>query len=220
MNGFKNKDISQEETLGEKLKATREGKKIDLGEVEKITKIQAKYLLALENGQYEILPSDVYTKNFLKVYSQVLGLESEPLFELYRQERKIYDDLYGKKRGLARPGPKVIVTPQLIKIFSIGLVVVVLLAYLGWGINKIISAPLLEVISPEDKLITSQEFVKVEGKTEKEVRVTINNQEVLSDKNGYFEKIIDLQRGVNMIKITAVKKHSKENVVYREVLVE
>ena len=209
MNSFKSKEIYNGETLGEKLKEARERKKIDPKEIEKITKIQAKYLLALENGQYEILPSDVYTKNFLKIYSRILDLEFGPLFELYQKEREVYGDSQEKKQNTSGAKPKVIVTPQLVKIISIGLTVVILLVYLGWGINKIISAPLLLVTSPEDRLITNLEFVKVEGRTEKEVSVTINNQEVLSDKNGYFEKTIDLQKGLNMIKIVICVNHKR-----------
>lgn len=141
MNSFKSKEIYNGETLGEKLKEARERKKIDPKEIEKITKIQAKYFLALENGQYEILPSDVYTKNFLKIYSRILDLEFGPLFELYQKEREVHGDSQEKKQNPARAKPKVIITPQLVKIISIGLAVVILLFYLGWGINKIISAP-------------------------------------------------------------------------------
>jgi len=217
---FKSKEIINKETAGEILKEARERKKVSLKEVEKITKIQAKYLEALENSQYEKLPSDVYTRNFLKVYTQLLGLKFESIFELYKREKSFFDNLNEKKKVPFKFKPRFMITPQLIKIILVGFIVIILLVYLGRGIKRIISVPILIVNNPQNKLITNQEFVKVEGRTEKEVRVTINNQEVLSDKNGYFEKTIDLQKGLNIIKVTAARKHSKENVVYREILVE
>jgi len=223
MVSFKKKEIIKSDILGEILKQAREENKIDLREAEQQTQIQKKYLEALENGQYDVLPSDVYAKNFLKTYIRLLGLEFDPLFDLFQKERVIFDSLHDKKKnilGLGRRERRVVVTPRLIKISLAAIAGIVLLVYLGLGVNKIFSAPALEIISPADKLITKEEFVKVEGRTAEEASVNINGQEVSSDNTGYFEKTVDLQKGINIIKITAVKKHSRENTVYREVLVE
>jgi cytoskeletal protein RodZ len=218
MNGFKNKEIISEENLGDKLRNAREKKKISLKQVEHLTKIRAKYLEDLENSHYDDLPGEVYVRNFIKVYAGVLDLEFEPLFELYKKERSFFDNLKEKRKNFK--APRVIITPRSIKIGLLSLVIVALLVYLGSGVKRIISAPDLIIDNPADKLVTSQESIKVQGRTEREVKVTINNQEILSNKDGYFEKIVDLQKGINIIKITAVKKRSKESIVYREVLVE
>ncbi len=221
MNGFKSREIVNQETLGQRLKEAREKKKFSLKRIEEVTKIQAKYFEALEAGQYEKLPSDVYTKNFLKVYAAVLGLSFEPLFKLYQQERSRYEELESKiKMGRSETRPRWVLTPRIIKNSLIGLVALLLLIYLALGISRTIEPPRLTITSPEDKLTTNQMTIKVAGQTEPEVKVTINNQEVVSDVNGYFEKEIDLQKGINIIKITAVKSHSRDNIVSREVLVE
>ena len=59
---------------------------VDLARVERDTKIRARYLQALEDGDYAELPGAVYTKGFLRNYGAYLGLDTEYLVDLYRLE--------------------------------------------------------------------------------------------------------------------------------------
>ena len=58
--------------------------KIDIAEVESATKIRAKYLRALENEEFSLLPGNTFVKTFLRTYSEYLGLDSQLLIEEYR----------------------------------------------------------------------------------------------------------------------------------------
>ncbi|MBE0465861.1 MAG: helix-turn-helix domain-containing protein [Candidatus Desulforudis sp.] len=72
--------------LGEVLKKAREAKDLSLDAVEEETKIRKKYLVALENNEYEILPGRVYVKAFLRTYSRFLGLDADAMMvEFYRE---------------------------------------------------------------------------------------------------------------------------------------
>ena len=57
---------------------------IDITEVEKATKIRAKYLRAMENEEWELLPGPVYVKSFLRTYSDYLGLDSRMLTDEFK----------------------------------------------------------------------------------------------------------------------------------------
>ncbi len=59
--------------------------KIDINEVETRTKIRAKYLRAIENEEWGLLPGDVYVKSFLRTYADYLGLDSRQLIDDYRR---------------------------------------------------------------------------------------------------------------------------------------
>ncbi len=72
--------------LGEVLRTAREARDVDLARVERDTKIRARYLQALEDGDYAELPGAVYTKGFLRNYGAYLGLDTEYLIDLYRLE--------------------------------------------------------------------------------------------------------------------------------------
>ena len=59
--------------------------KIDINEVETRTKIRAKYLRAIENEEWGLLPGDVYVKSFLRTYGDYLGLDSRQLIDDYKR---------------------------------------------------------------------------------------------------------------------------------------
>ncbi len=59
--------------------------RIDISEVEVRTKIRAKYLRAMENEEWDMLPGPIYVKSFLRTYSDFLGLDSRMLIDDYRR---------------------------------------------------------------------------------------------------------------------------------------
>ena len=59
--------------------------RIDVSEVEARTKIRAKYLRAIENEEWDLLPGSVYAKSFLRTYGDFLGLDSRSLIEEYKR---------------------------------------------------------------------------------------------------------------------------------------
>jgi cytoskeleton protein RodZ len=58
--------------------------KIDIADVEAATKIRAKYLRALENEEFALLPGNTFVKTFLRTYAEYLGLDPQLLLEEYR----------------------------------------------------------------------------------------------------------------------------------------
>ncbi len=72
--------------LGLALKTARETKEMTLDDLQDITKIQKKYLLALENGEFGQLPGDFYTRAFIKNYAEAVGLDSQAFFEEHAGE--------------------------------------------------------------------------------------------------------------------------------------
>src|SRR5438132_10643653 len=70
--------------IGETLRDARMRARIDVSEIEQKTKIRAKYLRALENEEWDLLPGPTYVKSFLRTYAQALGLDGRALLEEYR----------------------------------------------------------------------------------------------------------------------------------------
>ena len=56
-----------------------------MAEVEASTKIRAKYLRAIENEEWDLLPGPVYIKSFLRTYGDYLGLDSRLLVEEFKR---------------------------------------------------------------------------------------------------------------------------------------
>lgn len=89
--------------IGETLRETRMRRRIDMTEVEAATKIRAKYLRALENEEWDLLPGPTFVKTFLRTYAEYLELDPRLLVEEYRQrfERPTTQDLtpFRRERG-------------------------------------------------------------------------------------------------------------------------
>ena len=75
------------ERLGDRLRSARERSGLDLSELAQRTHVRRAYLEALEGGRYADLPEDVYTRNFVRLHAQTVGLDPAPLLELYARER-------------------------------------------------------------------------------------------------------------------------------------
>ncbi|MDX1399581.1 MAG: helix-turn-helix domain-containing protein, partial [Oceanospirillum sp.] len=71
------------EELGHILREARETKGLTLQEVQQETRINTRYLEALENGNYESLPTPVHVRGFLRNYARFLGLDPQPLLDRY-----------------------------------------------------------------------------------------------------------------------------------------
>ena len=69
------------QTIGSTLRETRIRRKIDLSEVEAATKIRARYLRAIENEEWEVLPGGAYVRAFIRTYANYLGLDGERLVD-------------------------------------------------------------------------------------------------------------------------------------------
>lgn len=61
-------------------------RRLDIADVEERTKIRAKYLRALENEEFSLLPGATYARTFLRTYAEFLGLDAKRLVEQYRAE--------------------------------------------------------------------------------------------------------------------------------------
>lgn len=72
--------------LGAFLRNKRLDQNMSLDYLQEATKIQKRYLLAIENGQYEALPGAFYAKAFVKSYSEALGLDPDAVIEQYGGE--------------------------------------------------------------------------------------------------------------------------------------
>jgi cytoskeleton protein RodZ len=73
--------------LGERLRVAREQQGMSLSQAAIETRILQRYLVALEEGDYQNLPGDVYARGFIRSYARTLGLAEDELIEIYRQER-------------------------------------------------------------------------------------------------------------------------------------
>jgi cytoskeleton protein RodZ len=69
--------------IGSSLRAARMRQELELSQAEHDTRIRAKYLRALEDERFDVLPGAAYTKGFLRTYADYLGLDAQPFVDEY-----------------------------------------------------------------------------------------------------------------------------------------
>src|SRR5256885_9827286 len=78
--------------IGDTLREARMRQKIDITEIEAKTKIRAKYLRAMENEEFDLLPGTTFAKSFLRTYAEALGLDAHRLVEEYPSQYEPRDE--------------------------------------------------------------------------------------------------------------------------------
>jgi cytoskeleton protein RodZ len=128
--------------IGSTLREARMRDRIDISEVEAQTKIRAKYLRAIENEEWDLLPGPVYAKSFLRTYGDYLGLDSRMLLDEFKRRYEhpsehdvrplgsiAARDRERRERRERRPRPPRM--PSWLPIAAVVVVVVVILGIVG-----------------------------------------------------------------------------------------
>jgi hypothetical protein len=126
--------------IGATLREARMRARIDITEVETRTKIRAKYLRALENEEWDLLPGEIYVKTFLRTYGDYLGLDTRQLIDDFkrRYERPSDHELRpitprSRERDRRPRGPR---APPWVLVTIVLVLVVAALAYVGSNANN------------------------------------------------------------------------------------
>lgn len=199
--------------LPERLYAARERKGVDLYRAERDTKIRARYLAALERGEYKELPGDVYTKGFLRNYANYLGLDAEEIVGQWRRERGASapsKTLLTVPRPIAQPRPGLQFSPGIVVAALLTLLIVGVGVWLGVQVMRFAKPPTLVVTAPreatlqlgEDATSFTFEGTSIPGATIT-VEMAGGNRQVSADSTGAWSLTVDLRRGRNEFKVDA-----------------
>jgi cytoskeletal protein RodZ len=210
---FTKKTLPQKEGLGEKLAKKRISLGLDYKDIDKAIRVRAKHIEAIENGRYDTLPPDVYVRGFVRSYANFLKLDPSKVMKLYERERGLIENVRKAKAGTpivkTSGASQVIITPKTVTIGTIALAALSILFYIGWQVIILTAPPKLTITNPGDNVNIDGNAVSVEGKTDTGATLYINDVEVGIDQGGEFKENINLQSGVNIIKVRAQNKMGK-----------
>lgn len=172
--------------LGKRLKEAREQRNMSLDDLQEITKIQKRYLIAIEQGNYVIMPGKFYVRAFIRQYAEAVGLHADELFEQYAheipttQQEELPDELSRvKSRQLSEQGAKVLdVLPKfLIGALVVGVAVALWFFFQNRAVNE----------QPKEQIIINEkaEFEQSEQANEQPVE---KQNEQLPEKEKEYEQ--------------------------------
>ena len=202
-------------SLPERLYAARERKGVDLYRAERDTKIRARYLAALERGDWKELPGAVYTKGFLRNYALYLGLEPEDVLRQWRRERGEVREAEPivVPRPISAPRQGLTFSPGVIWAALLTVGVIAFAAYLGVQLLRFAKPPTLAVSNPSTALTEVDEGTTtytIQGTSIPGATITLTTAgrqqpyRVSAGTDGRWSQEVELRRGQNQFDVTAV----------------
>lgn len=201
-------------TIGVVLKEARLAQKIPLEKLEFQTKIKKTFLRAIEDERWNDLPTYSVTSGFVRNIAESLGVSKQFALALLRRD-------YPPKKLKVTPNPdienKVIWSPRLTFVFGMGLFLFAVIGYLVFQYMRFIRPPKLEVYKPKEEEVLLTKKVQVEGKTDTDAKLLINNQPVLLDQEGNFFIEIEIAENTTELTIKAESRSGKATVIVRKI---
>lgn len=204
-------------TLPQRLTEARERKGVDLLRAERDTKIRARYLAALENGDYADLPGAVYTKGFLRNYALYLGLDPEEVTRQWKHERGDLsmpaEPALNVPRPLEAPRQGFTISPVMV---VAGLLVALIAAfgiYISFQLLRYAKPPTIAVTEPAQAVLTVPDGTTsytLRGTTIPGGTVTIKDTGIVqpysvsADGSGRWSADVQLRRGRNEFDVSAL----------------
>lgn len=210
---FQTKKIN-EPTLGEYLKKGRQKCGLTIEKIAEELSVSDKHLLALEEEDYLNLPPEVYVVGLLRRYSRILNLDEEKSIFLFKKKKiqrnyPLYLHPLIKHRLISK-----LFTYKNFVIFLVFGLTCVLIFYLIKVLHPLYTKPdfFLEIPSGCEKgaIVENSEMIEIKGKIQPEGRIFINDEEIISDKDGGFATRVFLKEGENPIEFRVINKFGRE----------
>jgi len=159
--------------IGDALREARVRKGLTLKDVEDGTKIRSKYIQALEEDDFEVIPGPTFVKGFLRTYGGFLGLDTDLLVDEYRSRYEPEHELRSlpvrsRQRSVQRLPERR--QPNFLVVGIVALLVVLLLAWVGWGDPGDEPAPMQPNVS--DATVTVPTTIETAGEVPSELAPT------------------------------------------------
>ncbi len=222
MSVFTTKQILSSQTIGERLKKTREGHGFSLAYVSTNTRIRLAYLEAIESGQYAELPGGVYGEEYIKTYARFLHLPASQVVQAFKSERSEYATYKHKPETVFRSARATLYHLQsqtVVRLLTIALIVF----GVGYGfvlLRTFLSSPTITILSPEIYTYTADNQVAILGTTHKTLELYLNGEALALDTNGGFNVDLTLPPGLSTLVFTAKGSLDKEETQYVYIQVE
>lgn len=194
-------------TVGQILKSERLKKNVSLEHLSILTKIDTKYILALESDQYNLLPSETFIKGFIRNISLRLDRDPAELIAVFRRDfrhpQKQKTETFSHRK-----------TPMSVYFFSNQLLpfvggALIFLVYLGFQFRAILTPPKLEIESPTNQSVLVSP-IEITGNTEVGAHITINGDtEASTDSSGYFNIRLSMPIGETEVEIVSTNRFNR-----------
>ncbi|MCM3570772.1 helix-turn-helix domain-containing protein [Neobacillus mesonae] len=202
--------------LGNRLKEARLAKNLSLDDLQSLTKIQKRYLIGIEEGNYSSMPGNFYVRAFIKQYTEALGLDPDEIFETYKSEipASLNEEL---PQQLSRVKTNKALSEGNSKIFDIlpkiliGVFVVGVAGILYYFLYNHAGNDTTESMNNETEPVKVENKIDQNAKTSEKVQTEDKNQGGKDSKKGTNEETTPPASEANPQELSVVKSQGKNS---------
>lgn len=211
---------SEARTLGERLRLLRRTQAVTMDMLVEATRIQRRYLEALEWGRYHELPDPLYTRNFIRAYARYLGADEVYFLELFANEVARSDLLAPHRLPRTRARKLLFLSlPQILATAGIACVFLLSVFWLSSRILIVFQPPHMTIDTPSEESVTTVPYVLVSGSAEDtNISIVIQGKGVPLSPDGRFSLEVPLEVGPNVLTISGRSRYSAPYVSERIVV--
>lgn len=192
-------------TVGEIIHSARIKQDLSLDRLSHLTKIDIKYLEAIEKNDFDTLPSETFAKGFIRNIATRLDKNPDELIAIFRRDYR-HQDSEQSLKALKQKRQHFSVEPSRLFPYLAG--VTVFLVYLVFQFRAVLTPPTLHITKPENNAIIVSP-VEVSGDTTVDSIITIDDLVVRPDENGHFSAKISLPIGETNLNIKTTNRFSR-----------
>lgn len=193
-------------TVGEIIHSERLKKEITLEKLSHLTKIDIKYLEAIEKNAFHLLPSETFTKGFIRNIALRLDRDPNELVAIFRRDYRQIDYVTTQKTQTQKRN-KISFEPNQYLPYIAG--IIVFLVYLGFQFRAVLTPPELSLQKPEPNSIVASPF-EIAGTTSVDSSISIGEDvKIRPDDNGQFTAKISLPLGETELSVKATNRFGR-----------
>lgn len=191
-----------------------EFKSISFDKLLELTEVPGQFLEAILEGNNAKLPPAPYVRGYFIKVALALDLDAPALWQIYKRQTNFQSSGINDRLPHNRFAFKKIKKGKLIGVI-VGLVILIFLASQAsrfWGV------PSVEIYNPVNEAVVRNPDIEISLKISPQDKLTINNEVVAVDSDGYFKKNFNLQPGINTFEFKVKRFLGKEIVVTKTVI--
>lgn len=192
-------------TVGEIIHSERVNRNLSLEQLSHLTKIDIKYLEAIEKNDFSTLPSETFIKGFIRNISLRIDKNPDELVAIFRRDYKQSEKEVSKSK--VRPHTRInFDTSKYLPILFGAFIFVV---YLIFQFRSILTPPKLSVLKPSSGSVLVSPL-DIEGDTSVDAYISIGEDiQTRPDENGHFTAKVSLPIGETTLEIKAINRFGR-----------
>lgn len=211
-------DVIEEKSLSNLLKERSEERNISISKIAEVIDVPERYIKALVNGDFSVLPPAPYIHGYLIKISEILEIDGKELWQKYKKEISLQSS--GPHDRL--PMNRFAIPSVEKKWIGIFLCLMGLAGFLIFRLPTILGQPSITLAEyREDKAFeVASPIIVLSGSIKPGDKLTVNEEAAYVDEEGKFNKEVRLQEGLNTVEMVVQRFLGGEKKIVKQFIYE